>query len=143
MSDIRQWLDYNHILLNEAKTEAIVFCSSAVHSPSSLSTICVCGSSISLSLTVCDIGVLLDSRLDMSAQVSNVCRSAYSNLFRIAKIRTILTTAACKTLKYRPRLRHITARLRKRITRGLAFDSVHDMFKTHVKTYYFKIAFNV
>ena len=42
--------------------------------------------------------VLLDSRLDISAQVSNVCRAAYSNLFRIAKIRTSLTTAACKTL---------------------------------------------
>ena len=25
VSDIRQWLDYNHLLLNEAKTEAIVF----------------------------------------------------------------------------------------------------------------------
>ena len=98
MSDIRQWLDYSHLLLNETKTEAIVFRSSAVHSPSSLSTICVCGSSISLSLTVRDIGVLLDSRLDMSAQVSNVCRAACSNLFRIAKIRTSLTTAACKTL---------------------------------------------
>ena len=34
----------------------------------------------------------------MSAQVSNVCRAAYSNLFRIAKIRTSLTTAACRTL---------------------------------------------
>ena len=34
----------------------------------------------------------------MSAQVSDVCRAAYSNLFRIAKIRTSLTTAACKTL---------------------------------------------
>ena len=55
-------------------------------------------SSKSLSLTVHDIGVLLDSRLDMSAQVSNVCRAAYSNIFRIAKIRTSLTTAACKTL---------------------------------------------
>ena len=34
----------------------------------------------------------------MSAQVSNVCRAAYWNIFRIAKIRTSLTTAACKTL---------------------------------------------
>ena len=60
---------------------------------------CVCGSRpISLSPTVRDIGVLLDSRLDMSAQVSNVCRAAYSNLFRIAKIQTSLTTAARKTL---------------------------------------------
>ena len=63
--------------------------------------------SISLSPTVRDIGVLLDSRLDMSAQVSNVCRAAYSNLFRIAKIRTSLTTAACKTLVHS----HVTSRL--------------------------------
>ena len=41
VSDIRQWLDYNHLLLNEAKTEALVFRSSAIHSPSSLSAICV------------------------------------------------------------------------------------------------------
>ena len=34
----------------------------------------------------------------MSAQVANVCHAAHSNLFRIAKIRTNLTTAACKTL---------------------------------------------
>ena len=97
MRDIRQWLDYNH-LLNEAKTEAIVFHSAAVHSPSPLFTIYVCGSSMSLSPTVRDIDVLLDSRLDMSAQVLNVCRAAYSNLFCIAKIRTSLTTASCKTL---------------------------------------------
>ena len=84
MRDIRQWLDYNH-LLNEAKTEPIVFRSTAVHSPSPLSTIYVCGSSTSLSPTVRDIGVLLDSRLDMSAQVLNVCRAAYLNLFCIAK----------------------------------------------------------
>ena len=98
MSDIRQWLDYKHLLLKEAKTEAIVLCSAAVHSPSPLSAIYVCGSSISLSPTVRDRGVLLDSRLDMSAQVSNVCRAAYTNLFRIAKIRISLTTAACKRL---------------------------------------------
>ena len=34
----------------------------------------------------------------MSAQVSNACRAAYFNLFRIAKIRTSLTITAWKTL---------------------------------------------
>ena len=34
----------------------------------------------------------------MLAQVSNACRAAYFNLFRIAKIRTSLTITACKTL---------------------------------------------
>ena len=45
-----------------------------------------------------DIGVVLDNGLDMSAQVSNACRGAYFHLFRIAKIRKCLDTAACKTL---------------------------------------------
>ena len=57
-----RWLDDNHLFLNEAKTEAILFRSSVVHSPSSLPSIYVCGSSISLSPTVRDIGVLLDSQ---------------------------------------------------------------------------------
>ena len=96
VNDIRRWLDDNHLFLNEAKTEAILFRSSVVHSPSPLPSIYVCGSSISLSPSVRDVGVLLDSRLDMSAQVSNVCRAAYSNLFRIAKIRTSLTTAGAR-----------------------------------------------
>ena len=178
VSDIRQWLDYNHILLNEAKTEAIVFRSTAVHSPSSLSNICVCGSSISLSLTVRDIGVSLDSRLDMSARVSNVCRSAYPNLFRIAKIRTSLTTAACKTLVHAlvtsrldcgnevlygisDRLLHrleMVQRLERygrrsfsragltlwnALPEALRSTVCMNKFKPHLKTYYFKIAFNV
>ena len=52
--------------INEAKTEAIVVRSPAVHSPSPLSTFYVCGSRISLTPSVRGIGVLLDSRLDMS-----------------------------------------------------------------------------
>ena len=94
---IRRWLNCNHLLLNETKTEAIVFHSTTVRSPSAMSTIDVCGSAISLTLTVRDISVILDSGLDMSAQISNAC-TAYFNLFRIAKIRTSLTITACKTL---------------------------------------------
>ena len=45
-----------------------------------------------------NIGVVLDTRLDKASQVSNVCRSAYCHLFRIAKIRASLTIVACKTL---------------------------------------------
>ena len=95
---ITQMVDDGWIFLNEAKTEAILFLSSVVHSHSRLPSIYVCGSSISMSPTVRYICVLPDSRLDMSAQVSNVSRAAYSNLFRIAKIRTSFTTAACKTI---------------------------------------------
>ena len=62
------------------------------------STINIGGSVAQLKPIVRDIGVVLDTRLDMAFQVSNVCRSAYYHLFRIAKIRASLTIVACKTL---------------------------------------------
>ena len=64
-----------------------------LHPPSIL-----CGSVAQLKPTVGDIGVVLDTRLDMASKVSSVCRSAYYHLFRIAKIRASLTTVACNTL---------------------------------------------
>ena len=79
--DIRRWLNCNHLLLNETNTGAIIFRSTTVRSPA-MSTIDLCGSAVSLTPTV------RDSGLDMSAQLSNACRAAYINLFRIAKIRT-------------------------------------------------------
>ena len=82
------------VLLNEDKTEAILFRSSCPVA----STINICGSVAQLQPTVRDIGVVLDTRLDMSSQVSSVCRSAYYHIFRIAKIRASLTIVACKTL---------------------------------------------
>ena len=54
------------------------------------STVDVCGAAVPLLPTIRDIGVILDNGLDMSAQVSDACRCAYFNLFRIAKIRKIL-----------------------------------------------------
>ena len=94
VEDLRRWLTDNRLLLNDDKTEAILFRSSCPVA----STINICGSVAQLQPTVRDIGVVLDTRLDMSSQVSSVCRSAYYHLFRIAKIRASLTAVACKTL---------------------------------------------
>ena len=81
--------------MNEDKTEAILFRSSCPVT----STINIGGSVAQLKPTVHDIGVVLDTRLDMASQISNVCRSAYYHLFRIAKIQCAsLTIVACKTL---------------------------------------------
>ena len=67
---------------------------------------CTCGeSSILLIHTLLYYWGIIDTThshpsvlLDMASQVSNVCRSAYYHLFRIAKIRASLTIVACKTL---------------------------------------------
>ena len=94
VEDLRRWLADNRLLLNEDKTEAILFRSSV----QIISTINIGGSVAQVKLTVRDIGVVLDNRLDMASQVSSVCRSAYYHLFRIAKIRASLTIVACNTL---------------------------------------------
>ena len=78
--------------------EHFSFSSSCVRVTSVESTVDVCGAVVPLLPTIRDIGVILDNGLDMSAQVSNACRGAYFHLFRIAKIRKCLNTAACKTL---------------------------------------------
>ena len=86
--------------------EAILFRSSGPVT----STINIGGSVAQLKPTVCYIGVVLDTRLDMAYQVSSVCRSAYYHLFRIAKIRA-------SGLQYASaRARDISSRLRKRAT---------------------------
>ena len=92
VEDLRRWLTDNRLLLNEDKTEAILFRSSCPVT----STINIGGSVAQLKVR--DIGVVLDTRLDMASQVSNVCHNAYNHLFRIAKIRASLTIVACKTL---------------------------------------------
>ena len=63
--------------------------------------------SISLSLNVHDIGGLLDCHLDMSVQVSNICRAAYSILY----CQNTNKSDNCSMKDSRPRPRHITARL--------------------------------
>ena len=71
--DLRRWLTDNRLLLNEDKTEAILFRSSVPVT----STINMGGCVAQLKPTVRDIDVVLDTRLDMASQVSSVCRSAY------------------------------------------------------------------
>ena len=90
----KRWLTDNKVLLNEEKTEAILFRSSGPVT----STVNNGGSVAQLKPTVRDIGVVLDTRPDMASQVLTDCRSAYYHLFRIAKIRSSLTIVACKTL---------------------------------------------
>ena len=94
VDELKRWLDHNHLLLNESKTEAIVFRSATARVTPDETTVNVCGAVVPLLPTIRDIGVILDNGLDMSAQVSNACRGAYFHLFRIAKIRKCLDTAA-------------------------------------------------
>ena len=65
VDDLKRWLDRNHLLLNESKTEAIVFRSAAARVTSVESTVDVCGAVVPLLPTIRDIGVILDNGLDI------------------------------------------------------------------------------
>ena len=70
--DVKQWLMNHHLMLNEAKTEAIVLCASHCKAPPTVDTINVCGRDITPQSFVRDIGVFMDNTLCMSTQVAHV-----------------------------------------------------------------------
>ena len=97
--DVKAWLASRFLLLNEMKTEAIVFAApnNRIPQPPPL-CIDVCGCSIIASTNIRDLGVQLDSTMSMATYVSRTRRTAYAQLRSISRIRSSLTVSARKTL---------------------------------------------
>ena len=97
--DVKAWLASRCLLLNEKKTEAILFAApnNRIPQPPPL-CIDVCGCSIIASTNIRDLGVQLDSTMAMAAHVSRTCRTAYAQLRCINRIRSSLPVSARKTL---------------------------------------------
>ena len=97
--DVKAWLASRCLLLNETKTEGIIFAAlnNRIPQPPPL-CIDVCGCSIIASTNIRDLGVQLDSAMSMAALVSRTCRTAYAQLRCISHIRSSLTVSARKTL---------------------------------------------
>ena len=96
--EVKIWLCDNGLVLNENKSEAIIMQSPNVRTPITMSRINICGQLVDTSAVIRDLGFVMDDHLSMASQVSNICRSAYYHLSRIAKIRHSLTTSVCKSL---------------------------------------------
>ena len=96
--DIKRWMTSHQLLLNETKTETIVFYAPNAKVPSGITGVDMCGCRITPQPTVRDIGIFLDSGMDMTMQVTRTCQAAYFQLHNIAKIRHCLTIVACKTI---------------------------------------------
>ena len=96
--DIKCWMTSHQLLLNKTKTETIVFYAPNDKVPPGITGVDVCGCRIMPQPTVRDVGISLDSGMDMTMQVTRTCQAAYFQLHNIAKIRHCLTIAACKTI---------------------------------------------
>ena len=98
IQEVKTWLCDNGLVMNENKSEAIVIRSPSLRTPITFSRINICGQFVDTSAFIRDLGFAIDTHLSMASQVSNICRSAYYHLSRIAKIRNSLTTGVCKSL---------------------------------------------
>jgi hypothetical protein len=93
------WMIRNKLQLNTGKTDVLVASSARSRKfkpvPSPLD---ICDEPITPSPFVKNLGVIVDSYLNMERQVNTVCRNAYYHLRRISRIRKFLDVAACNQL---------------------------------------------
>jgi hypothetical protein len=97
--EIRHWMSNNFLKLNEAKTEYMVIGSQ--HLASQLQTvleITIGDAVIPATSSAKNIGAVIDKRLSMVQQISNVCRSCYIQLRDISQIRPYITQDYAATL---------------------------------------------
>ena len=98
IQEVKTWLCVNGLVMNENKSVAIVICSPSLGTPIMFSCINISGQFVDTFAVIRDLGFATDTHMSMASQVSNICRSAYYHLSRIAKIRESLTTSVCKSL---------------------------------------------
>ena len=99
VSDIKRWMSANRLKLNDDKTEAIRFVSSASSTQHDFPRdICLETSSITFSESVRNLGFIFDNNLTLKKHVLKTCQTAYNEIRRIGSIRHYLSFNATKTL---------------------------------------------
>ena len=99
ISDVKAWATANMLKLNDNKTELILVTSKRTKHLHSLPTSITIGNAqIPFKQSVKNLGFTLDCHLTMNAHVSNISRTCYFELRRLASIRRFLTSTATATL---------------------------------------------
>ena len=81
IQEVREWLRENFLLLNDKKTEVVIFGKDITEKQLQIGKSVISSRSAATSL-----GCILDSKLNMSQHVSRVCKSANYYLHCIRKI---------------------------------------------------------
>ena len=99
MSDVDAWATTNMLKLNDNKTELMLVTSKRnKHLHNLPSSITIGNAQIPFRQSVKNFGFTLDCHLTMNAHVSNIARTYYFELRRLASIRRFLTSTATATL---------------------------------------------
>ena len=122
MSDVKVWATANILKLNDNQTELMLVTSNRTKHLHSLPTsITVGNAQIPSKMSVKNLGFTLDCHLTMNAHVSNIARTCYFELRRLASIRRFLTSTATATLASAFVLSRID------YCNSLLFGSAHDV----------------
>ena len=122
ISDVKAWATTNMLKLNDNKTELMLVTSKRTEHLHSLPTSTTMGNAqIPFKKSVKNLGFTLDCHLTMNTHVSDIARTCYFELRRLASIRRFLTSTATATL--------VSAFTLSRIDycSSLLFGSTHDV----------------
>lgn len=95
---IEQWMGKNRLKLNQDKTQIIWIGTRQQLAKVSAAEITLPLAVVRFSTTVSNLGFMVDSQLNMSDHVAQVCRSCYCQLRQLRQVRCSLTSDAVKTL---------------------------------------------
>ena len=99
ISDVKAWATANMLRLNDNKAELMLVTSKRTRHLHDLPTSITIGNAqIPFKQSVKNFGFTLDCHLSMNAHVSNIARTCYLELRRLASIRRFLTSTATATL---------------------------------------------
>ena len=98
IADIKAWLRTCRLRLNAAKTQLLWLGSSQLLDKVDCHDVLVLGTRVAIWDTACDLGVVIDSELSLSAHVTAVCRSGYNQLRQLRPVVRSLSMNATKTL---------------------------------------------
>ena len=127
ISDVKAWATANMLKLNDGKTELMLVTSKrSKHLHNLPTSIAIGNAQIPFKQSVKNLGFTLDCHLTMNAHVSNIARTCYFELRRLASIRRFLTSTATATL--------VSAFVLSRIDycNSLLFGSTHDVIDLHI-----------
>ena len=122
ISDVKAWATANMLKLNDSKTELMLVTSKRSNHLHNLPTSITIGNAqIPFKQSVKNLGFTLNCHLTMNAHVSNIARTCYFELRRLASIRRFLTSTTTATL--------VSAFVLPRIDycNSLLFGSTHDV----------------
>ena len=122
ISDVKAWATANMLILNDNKTELMLVTSKRTKYLHNIPTSITIGNAqVLFKQSVKNLGFTLDCHLTMNAHVTNIARTCYFELHRLAFIHIYLTSTATATL--------VSAFVLSRFDycNSLLFGSTHDV----------------